>query len=448
MSTNIERLEVNFMAQFFYSRSDATGIVTITNRPELLVGQFPTDISLFIVCNPWRISRLQAQFGPLIPNATFIMPWACTKQFLKNKLLVCHDYLTVAKPPSALRKLLIRHLSSNTLISILSLQSSATDKPVKVFSWMSANKTLLVGRARRFSGSPNKDQVIAIGGRLTDISRHKHPLLPVLAVMHVYNEQDIIAATIGHLLQQGTDVHIIDNWSTDKSYSIVQSMAANSSRITYERFPEKPGSKFELGKILKRVTDVAKEKERYKWILLNDADEIRWSPWSNVTLQEALSFIDSLGYSAVDYTVFNFIPTKEGFSEKSNPLTFFKYGEFSGMEGHFVQVKTWKNNSEAELAPSGGHHVAFTNQKIFPLKFFLGHYPIRSTRHGREKIFKHRRSRFTKAEKQKGWHVQYNEVDKSSSFIRDKKYLLEFGTKSFWSNYILERLSGVGIKRD
>jgi hypothetical protein len=182
--------------------------------------------------------------------------------------------------------------------------------------------------------------------------------------------------------------------------------------------------------------------------MLNDADEIRWSPWQNVSLREAFSFIDSLGYSAIDYTVFNFAPTKEGFNENHDPLTFFKYGEFSGMDGHFVQVKTWKNNPEAELAPSGGHHVAFSQQRIFPLKFFLGHYPIRSTRHGMEKIFKERQSRFTKAEKQKGWHVQYNDIREDTSFIKNKAGLVRFGTDKFWQDFILERLSGVGIKRD
>ena len=135
--------------------------------------------------------------------------------------------------------------------------------------------------------------------------------------------------------------------------------------------------------------------------MLNDSDEIRWAPWASVTLQQAISFVDCLGFSAIDYTVFNFEPTKEGFSSRDDPLSFFRYGTFGTLSGYFAQVKTWRNNPDAEAAASGGHHVQFPGQRIFPLKFFLGHYPIRSTKQAIEKIFKNRISRYSKTERKK-----------------------------------------------
>jgi glycosyltransferase involved in cell wall biosynthesis len=444
--TDTEQLEISITAGFFYSRSEADGIVIITNRPELIQYQYFNDMPIYIVCNPLRISALRKEFSSLLPDVKFITPNACGKKFLETKLLVCFDYLEYESRFSILRSRQLQRAVKRSLLSIVtwtasSENSSSAQQPYKAGYG-------LLGYAKKFSSSPEKEQCVAIGGKLLDIHRARVPLLPVLAVMHVYNEQDILAASVHHLLDQGVDVHIIDNWSTDTTYELVRSLAKQSSRVTYERFPKKPGNTFELGKILERVTDVAKEKKDYSWVMLNDADEIRWSPWQGISLQEAFSFIDSLGYNAVDYTIFNFSPTKEGFDQKHDPLTFFKYGEFSGMEGHFVQVKTWQNNPKAELAPSGGHHVAFPNQKIFPLKFFLGHYPIRSTRHGVEKIFKNRQSRFTEAEKQKGWHVQYNDISEKTSFIKNEDDLIRFGTEKFWGDFILERLSGVGIKRD
>jgi len=448
MSNIIEQVEVHVMAQFFYSRSGATGIVVITNKPELLIGQFPEQTRLFVVCNPWRVVSCRNQLAASLPNANFITPRRLNQKFLEDKILLCIDFLEDGGLLTGFRKQQLKRIAARALISIVNVQSSPTGQASKLRSLLPANQTLLVGKARRLPNSTDKDQLLTLGGRLLDIGRQAFPLLSVLAIMHVYNEQDIITATIKHLLEQGVDVHVIDNWSIDDTYEIIQSLASTSTRVTYERFPNKANNKFELGKMLTRVTDVAKAKSQYKWVMLNDADEIRWSPWQGVNLQQAFSFIDSLGYSAVDYTVFNFIPTKEGFNAKQDLLKFFNYGEFSGIEGHFVQVKSWKNHPAADMASSGGHHVAFPNQKIFPLKFFLGHYPIRSSQHGREKIFKQRKARFSEAEKQKGWHVQYDNMSEGTSFIGDKEKLIDFSAKGFWEEFILERLCGIGVKRD
>jgi glycosyltransferase involved in cell wall biosynthesis len=266
--------------------------------------------------------------------------------------------------------------------------------------------------------------------------------------MHIYNERDVIVSTINHLLDQGADVHIIDNWSTDGTLEIVKAMAKKSKRITYEIFPEKNTRQFELGKMMTRVTDVAKDRPEYAWVTLNDADEIRWSPWPGVTLQEAFSFLDSVGFNAVDYTVFNFVPTREGFNEHNNLIDFFKFGRFSGVEGHFLQIKSWKNNQEADMALSGGHQVLFTGQKVFPLKFFMGHYPLRSTEHARHKIFEDRQPRYSKKEKAKGWHVHYSSLPKSTSFVESEAGLVDVTSTDFSERFIIERLSGIGIPRD
>ena len=38
-----------------------------------------------------------------------------------------------------------------------------------------------------------------------------------LAIIPVYNESDILPAVLKHLDQQGCDVYVLDNWSTDLS---------------------------------------------------------------------------------------------------------------------------------------------------------------------------------------------------------------------------------------
>ncbi len=438
MTRTKQQLEWAAAAQFFCLRSGATGIIVATNNPTELIGQFASDIPVYVVC-PWS-SRLRYRKTLRAPDLglQFISKRSLTEQFVADKLFVYLKRGGHLQKPLSPRVL---HLAARA--ALVSMVLDRTDSSIKY-------QAPLSGLARHYANAAAKDLYINLGGRLLQINQHKTALVSVLAIVAVYNERDIIAATIKHLLDQGVDVHIIDNWSTDGSYEIVQSLASKSSGISYERFPTKANNKYEWGKILARVTTVAKQKPQYQWIMLNDADELRWSPWQGVTLQTAFSFIDSVGYNAVDYTVFNFEPTKDGFSEHDNPLTFFRYGKFSGVEGHFVQIKSWKNHPEAELAASGGHHVAFSGQRVFPLKFLLSHYPIRSTRQATDKVFKGRQARYTTAEKKKGWHTHYNSISAASSFIQSPRGLVAFdyANDSFYETYLLERLSGVGIKRD
>ena len=63
---------------------------------------------------------------------------------------------------------------------------------------------------------------------------------------------------------------------------------------------------------LERFEQIAAEHD-HDWALVCDADEFRESPWPGMTLIEALREVDALGYSAVNFEVFNFRPTDDGF---------------------------------------------------------------------------------------------------------------------------------------
>jgi glycosyltransferase involved in cell wall biosynthesis len=335
----------------------------------------------------------------------------------------------------------ISKLATDALISI----TLNDGKKIKLGRFYLRKFTYMVGMTRRLTHSTGDNEPLLISGKILNIKGQRFPLLPVLAVMHIYNEADIIKATIRHLLDQGMDIHVIDNWSNDGSFEIVKELAKKNTKITFERYPIENNNKFELGLMLSRVEEVAKQRPEYKWIMLNDADELRWSPWKDVNLQQALSFVDSLGFSAIDYTVFNFEPTIDGFNNKHDPEKFFKYGDFGKQSGNFVQVKTWKNNDKADAASSGGHHVMFPDQKIYPFKFLLNHYPVRSNKQAIEKIFKQRVSRYSEEEKKKGWHTHYDKIKKSAKFIKSKDELTLVDNK-FYENYLMELISGVGLE--
>ena len=119
----------------------------------------------------------------------------------------------------------------------------------------------------------------------------------------------------------------------------------------------------------------------YDWYTHYDADEIRISPIKGMTLQEYISYVDKLGYNAIENTVIDFriVNSTKG-KNIFNDDTYFEFGRRSG---HFVQVKTYKRNINMDLASSGGHNCMFEGRKLFPLKILC----MRITEERRKNIF-------------------------------------------------------------
>jgi len=196
------------------------------------------------------------------------------------------------------------------------------------------------------------------------------------------------------------------------------------------------------------VEQIAADDVTHEWVMHNDADELRLSPWRGVTLNEALAFAGAQGFNAIDLTVVDFRPTRDGYDGSSGPDEFFTRFEFTTtFESYFVQIKGWRTDGRVRLADSGGHAAEFEGRHIFPFKFITKHYPLRSTAQGRKKVFQDRIGRYTEAERAKGWHVQYDEVDVDEPFLWPSSALHRYAPEYFYTEYLVELLSGVGIER-
>jgi len=185
-------------------------------------------------------------------------------------------------------------------------------------------------------GNTEESPVILIGG--TDMN-YKEPArkLKVAALIHVYNESDMLRETIQFLITQGVHVHIIDNWSTDGSWEIVNTFPI--MQVSRERFPaEGPSDHHELYMQCQYSEQLSKQLD-FDWFLHYDSDELKYSPWKNVTLQKAISFIDGLGYNAIDFTVIDFRYTPDKENVVSNFEQNNRWFEFGKRPGHFLQVK-------------------------------------------------------------------------------------------------------------
>lgn len=266
----------------------------------------------------------------------------------------------------------------------------------------------------------------------------------VTAVIVAYNEADVIGATTRHLVQQGLGIYLVDNWSTDNTGEIAKA-AAGQSLVGFERFPRSaPSSTFDLADQLRRVEQIALELGPH-WVVSNDADEIRVSPWPDVSLRDSLYHVESEGFSAVNYSTLNFALTSHedhGSPDFMSTLRYFEPQRTPGCN----QVNTWHQveGMRVDLATSGRHSAIFPGRAIFPFNFLMKHYPIRSVEQGIRKINAERLPRYRTDEKLSGWHGHYRPVKAPERLIRNPGELVRFD-ETFESIFLLERLTGAGF---
>lgn len=249
----------------------------------------------------------------------------------------------------------------------------------------------------------------------------------VMAMVSAFNEGDIISRIIGHLVDNGIEVYLIDNRSTDDTVAQAEPWLGRGL-VHIETFPPESESSdlFEWGAILRRKEELAMELEA-DWFIHHDADEIRESPFPGLNLKEAIRWVDRLGYNCIDFRVFNFPPIDDNFRPGDDPETYFLFYE-DAAEYDVLQLKCWKAVDERiTLAHSGGHEAVFEDRVVFPVKFILRHYPIRSQTHGIKKVFSERRNRLVETERKWGWHQQYNHIiNESHNFLKNPDELRMF----------------------
>jgi hypothetical protein len=288
---------------------------------------------------------------------------------------------------------------------------------------------------------------MAVLARRQALARRAPESFRVTAIVCAFNEADVIEHTLAYLNRQGIRVVVLDNWSTDGTAEKARQFA-DGGLVRVEQFPaDGPTGTYDWHRLLSRVEEIAAEEET-DWVIHHDADEIRQSPWPELDLRTALYQVDQEGYNCIDHVCAVFQPTAESEVSGSRVPDAFRYFEFGKRPGHFVQKKAWKKQaSRVSLANGGGHDVDFPGRRIYPLRFLLRHYPIRSQSHGERKVFAERLARFNREERAiRGWHTHYDSFRGVDDFLRNPAELRPFDA-NFDTEFLTERLTGVGIVR-
>ena len=357
----------------------------------------------------------------------------------KNKLKKSIIFVSIDKLDTLAKKN-INKLRKYSEQIIVEFDQNITIEEAKQYA-ITINENIIVGYTNY--AEPKLRKVIMLLGKKFEYKSTKNNL-KILAIMHTFNEEDIIETTIKYLLEQNVDVCILDNWSTDNTYQIIQNLKSEyPERIILERFPEKePEEKYyEWEKQLHKTEEISKKLD-YDWYIHYDADEIRKTPYNNVTIADMINFVDSLGYNAINTTVLDFRLT----NKDDNIFDKDTYFEIGRKPSHFEQIKTWKKCDDIDLASSGGHLAKFQNQKVYPIKIINRHYPLRSIEQAEKKIFKDRLPRFEKEKKEKGWHSQYDKIAQEKDFIYEKQNLNKY-EKDTIEHLTLELIAGIGINK-
>lgn len=268
----------------------------------------------------------------------------------------------------------------------------------------------------------------------------------VVAFMAAYNEADIIVQSIRKWTDQGVNVHVLENWSTDATYDLVKQLESQLP-VTVERFPRAgPSPYFDWGAMLARIEELCGEIDA-DWFVRRGADEVLRSPWPDLSYKDSLYRIDQAGFNCVDHTIVEFHPVDDGFEAGMDHESYFKYFDFKHLS-HPFQRKAWKNYGQPiSSIPSAGHDVIFAGRRVYPFKFLVKHYSFRSQTHGEKKVFRERKARWNPRERARGWHVHYDAMKEGHQFVRTTSEKELFEERDFNKTYLVERLSGIGVNR-
>lgn len=234
---------------------------------------------------------------------------------------------------------------------------------------------------------------------LSSLFIRKKKNLRVLALLSCRNEELYLRKCLLYLFDQGIEVAVIDNGSTDRSREIIESFISAGKPVTCYDHPF--SGTFDWVGLLRKMEGIVRER-RYDWYILTAPDEILEPPEGYSGLLQAIGEVDKKGFNTVNFDEFVFIPTskEESFIGKDYEAEM-QYYYFFEPRPHRL-VRAWKRTKDpVDLVKFGSHKALLKAQNLFPENFILKHYIFLSHSHG---VNKYSSRVFAKEEIQKGWH--------------------------------------------
>lgn len=459
--------DVYRLAKHFAEKAGLSWIIDIGCGSALKLQSFAENFEILAIDSEFGISMAKQS----IPSATLIphnlesgLP-EIPEHILKTAVVICSDVIEHIRRPEKLMSQLARISRAAPYVLISTpdrdrargwLDMGPPANPTHVREWGASEFVRFMmdcdfedvpfyGHTINTDVHRVKSTLLTVSGTHAKICLDEKAPVKVAAIIHGFNEVDILGEVINHLQRQGVEVHYFDNWSSDGSWELMSNFLSQGLLASCQRYPEVPTGQYEWHEQLKKTAEYAAELDA-DWVMHHDADEIRVSPWLGISIRDAISHIDALGFNAIDFTVIDFRFTESTENTASAFESNLIHYEFGRRPGHFSQVKCWKNDKPVALADTGGHSAAFDDRRVFPIKFLLKHYPLRNKAQAETKVFRDRLPRFEKERSAFGWHTQYDQFKDRSGFSSWKFHQLNpWHPVLFSTEYLVERISGIGL---
>ncbi len=221
----------------------------------------------------------------------------------------------------------------------------------------------------------------------------------IVAILATFNEARFVAGCIEHLAEQGVDVYVIDNESTDDTVAIAERYLGRGV-IGIERLDRAGAS--DLQSRLARKEELSQTLDA-DWLMHVDADEFHVAAQPRRSLAQAFAQADDAGFNAVNFIEYTFVPTREE-PDHDHPdfaKTMRFYYPYLPSFPH--RLNAWKRQDErVDLGGSAGHRVRFPGLRMAPRQLVMRHHLFLSVDHAVEKYILS--GGFADAGVGRGWH--------------------------------------------
>ena len=202
----------------------------------------------------------------------------------------------------------------------------------------------------------------------------------IVAFIPVYNEEDVIAQCIEHLISEGLEVVVLDNGSTDNTYQICKKY----EHLGKIKLAQLRTDEFDESVIFEAAYQLAISIDP-DWVLYSSADEIIESGKNSIKLSEFILQVDSEGFNLIQFDRYDFFMTEK---DEQNETIIRKKMKYYSYLGDYL-YRTWKFIPGIKIGIPGGHYPIFPKlypYKIYPEKGILRHYTFRSREQALKKL--------------------------------------------------------------
>jgi glycosyltransferase involved in cell wall biosynthesis len=251
-------------------------------------------------------------------------------------------------------------------------------------------------------------------------------MVSAVAILCTRNEELHIRRCLACLIDEGLDIVMIDNDSSDRTRAYAAEFLGRGL-LSIESLPWRRA--FSLSDQLASKAEMIKETP-HDWIVHVDADEWLSSSTPGQTLMEGLVAADAAGANCINFDEFVFTPPR-GESVEVDDYHHHLLAYYFFQPAYPRLLRAWRKDAALDNQTHAGHNLSGPNISRFPKDFILRHYIVLSEAQARTKYVGRK---FSPEDISRGWHGNRTIIRAENMILppREKLNILaDWTSKSF-----------------